>query len=295
MSKNDTFENIKNVPKENNFSFSNSTTYGLGGGAKYAYFPENITQTVAVYDFVKHENIKHVILGKGSNILASDNFFDGAVIGTKNLKGVYPTGKDSIFCFAGTSVSYVLKYCVQNGLGGIEYLAGIPASLGGLVYMNGGAGGKFIADNVVSVEFLDSKIRNLSNKYCHFAHKYSIMRDINGIILGTELKLIPQSREKTVENIAMFLENRRCQPKGKSCGCVFKNPENVSAGKLIDDVGLKGLTCGGATVSECHANFIINNGATSADVYALIREVKSRVFERTGILLEEEVVYIGDF
>ena len=295
MSLNDSLNNIENVPQENNFSFSCSTTYGLGGNAKYAFFPENISQAQEVYNYIKQEKIGHVILGKGSNILASDKFFDGAVIGTKNLKGVYLTEKNSVFCFAGTSVSALLKFCLQNGLGGIEYLAGIPASLGGLVYMNGGACGKYICDNIVSVKHFDGKMRDLSNKNCNFGHKYSIMRDINGIILGAELNLVPQTREKTSEIISQVLKKRKGLPKGKSCGCVFKNPQNFSAGKIIDEVGLKGLSCGGATVSKIHANFIINNGATSAEVYSLIREVKRRVFERTGITLEEEVVYIGDF
>lgn len=121
------------------------------------------------------------------------------------------------------------------------------------------------------------------------------MRDINSLILGVELKVCPQNSEKVRENISRFLGYRKFHPKGASCGCVFKNIGNLSAGKLIDDCGLKGLTCGGAYVSEKHANFLINNGGCAADVYELIKTVKKRVFERTGVKLEEEVVYIGDF
>lgn len=295
MSKSGSTKIIDNVPKEYDFSFVKNTTYGCGGIAKIAYFPKSIRQAVAVYNYLVHNEIKYIILGNGSNILASDKFFDGAVISTKLLTGVYRTGANTIFCRAGTKVSSLLKYCAVNGFGGLEYLAGIPASLGGLVFMNGEAGGKCVGENVAKVKLFDGKIRNLQNNYCHFGHKYSIMRDINSVILGVELKFVQKSSEAVKESIAQYLENRSCQPKGKSCGCVFKNVGTESAGKIIDEAGLKGLTIGCAKVSDAHANFIINSGARSSDVYALINEVKRRVYEQKGILLEEEVVYIGDF
>ncbi|MDE6105420.1 MAG: UDP-N-acetylmuramate dehydrogenase, partial [Clostridia bacterium] len=124
---------------------------------------------------------------------------------------------------------------------------------------------------------------------------YSTMRDINCVILGAELKFTLQSATEIKEKINEYLERRRFHPKGRSCGCVFKNVNGISAGKLIDEAGLKGLSIGGATVSREHANFIINRGGKAEDVYLLIKEVKRRVFERTGIRLEDEVVYIGEF
>ena len=295
MVKNDTIKIVETTQKSNDFCFANNTTYGSGGIAKYAYFPETVNQTVAVFDYLNCENIRFIILGNGSNILASDKFYDGAVLCTKNLKGVRRTGRDTVFCYSGTMISSLLKYCSDNGLSGLEYLAGIPATIGGIVFMNGGAGGSTICDNVDSVSLYDGKMQKISNKSCNFGHKYSIMRDINSVILGAELKLTPKSDKIVRENITYFLEKRSLQPKGKSCGCVFKNAGNVSAGKIIDEAGLKGLTIGTAKVSEEHANFIINTGKSSADVYALIKEVKKRVFEISGIILEEEVVYIGDF
>ena len=121
------------------------------------------------------------------------------------------------------------------------------------------------------------------------------MRDINGVILSVELSVAPQSAEIWKEKIKEYLKSRAFHPKGKSCGCVFKNPAGLSAGKIIEDAGLKGLRYGRAKVSEKHANFIMNEGDSSADVYKLIEEVKRRVFDFSGIALEEEVVYIGDF
>ena len=286
---------LDDIPKIENFKFSTNTTYGLGGGALAAYIPENIRQATAIYDYIKDNSTKLVVLGNGSNILASDKYFDGAVIVTKRLNEIFLTGESAVFCRAGVKVSTLLKFCLERGLTGVEFLAGIPATIGGIVCMNGGAGGKYIDSSVLNVEIYDGKIRNLTNKQCHFSHKYSIMRDINGLILGIWLNLTPENPVKVRENINYYIDKRKSLPKGKSCGCVFKNPEGASAGKLIDEVGLKGLRIGGAEVSLKHANFILNNGANSADIYRLIKLVKNKVLEKTGILLEEEVVYIGDF
>lgn len=294
MIKNNRVNIVKSIRKQSDFSFSKNTTYGCGGNARIAYYPESIRQATSLFDYLKDSATPFIVLGNGSNVLASDSGYDGAVISTKNLKGVYITGK-TIYCRAGTKVSQLMKFCIENGAGGLEYLAGIPATLGGLALMNGGADSKYICSNIVSVKFYDGKMRKILNKNCNFGNKYSIMRDINGVILGTTLQVEPEKREKVRENIAEFLEKRSLQPKGKSCGCVFKNAGALGAGKIIDEAGLKGLSVGNAKVSSEHANFIINHGENSADVYALVKEVKRRVFERTGIVLEEEVVYIGDF
>ncbi len=277
------------------FVFAEHTTYKCGGAAKLAFMPETVNGAVAVYDYLASEKIPFVVLGNGSNVLASDSGFDGAVICTKRLAGVYRTAADKIFCRAGTMVGALLKYCADNCFGGLEYLAGIPATCGGLAYMNGGAAGKYVSDDVVMVKLYDGKIRNFSNKTCNFGYKYSTMQDINGLILGVEFKICPKPREEIKRNIAEVIASRSRLPKGASCGCVFKNTPDYSAGKVIDGAGLKGLSVGKAEVSRDHANFIINAGSSSGDVRALIEEVKQKVARRTGIKLEEEVVYIGDF
>lgn len=286
---------ISDVPFEVNFSFAKNTAYGCGGCARIAYFPTDINQAIFVYDYLVNENIRLVTLGNGSDVLAADGGFEGAVICTKTLKGISPVSYNSLFCLAGTTVSELLKYCVLNGCGGLEYLAGIPASVGGLVYMNGGAFGKHIGGNTESVKFYDGNLHDFSNKKCNFGHKYSTMRDKNGIILGARLVFKPKDGEKVKKDIDEILAARGNQPRGKSCGCVFKNHGKISAGKIIDEAGLKGLSNAGARVSEEHANFIINSGNSSAEVYKLIKEVQRRVYASFGIYLEEEVVYIGDF
>lgn len=286
---------LDGVPSERDFSFKKHTTYGSGGTADIAYYPKSINQARAVYDYFTLNGIPFKVLGNGSDILASDAGFNGAVIVTKNLKKIYRTGRNSIVCQSGVTVGALLAYCQNNCLGGLEYLAGIPATVGGLAFMNGGAGGVYICKDIRKVTLYDGKMRNLSNKQCNFGYKYSTMRGINGVILSVELSVAPQSAEISEEKIKEYLKRRAFHPKGKSCGCVFKNPAGLSAGKIIEDAGLKGLRYGRAKVSEKHANFIMNEGDSSADVYKLIEEVKRRVFDFSGIALEEEVVYIGDF
>ncbi len=285
----------ESVRTEYGFSFAKNTAYGCGGNAKVAYFPAGARQLAAVYDFLLFNEIKFVTLGNGTNVLASDRDFDGAVISTIDLKGIYRTGANTLFCRAGTKVAALLKYCAGNGFGGLEYLAGIPATCGGLVLMNGGAGGKYVGENTVGVKIYDGKFRRLSNKSCRFGQKYSVMRDKDCVIFGAELSFTPDSPENIRAKIAERLAARAGQPSGRNCGCVFKNAGGTSAGRIIDEAGLKGLSVGGAFVSEKHANFIINTGTSSSDVFALIKEVKRAVSEKTGIVLEEEVVYIGDF
>lgn len=282
------------IDRQIDFNFSKNTSYGLGGLCKVAYFPKTEEEAIKVFEMLKQCGSKFIVLGCGSNILASDKFYDGAVISTSRLKGISRT-KQGIACLSGTTVAEILNYCRANGLSGLEFLAGIPASVGGLAYMNAGAGGRYISDVLESCAVYNGKLRNLTNKLCNFGYKYSTMRDINGIILSCSFKLEQVEPQQVSLNINKYIQARLSQPKGKSCGCVFKNPEGLSAGKLIDYCGLKGFAYGGARVSREHANFIINEGAMASDVYKLIKFVKKTVLEITGIALEEEVVYIGDF
>ncbi len=285
---------LENIEKTTDFTFSEHTTYCLGGSAECAYFPKTESELFTVYDSLEKGGKPFVILGNGSNVLASDSGFRGAVICTKKLTSITRSG-GGVYALAGVNVSTLLKYCMQHSLGGVEYLAGIPATVGGLALMNGGAHSHTFSENIISVSFYDGNLRVLSAKNCNFGNKYSTMRDIKGVISGVLLNLHPQEAAVTRKKIKAVLRARSRQPKGKSCGCVFKNSDGFCAGKLIDGAGLKGVKIGGAEVSGKHANFILNNGASSSDIRRLIDFVKDEVYKKYDVRLEEEVVYIGDF
>lgn len=279
---------------KNDFLFSLNTTYGLGGRATVAYYPKNLVEARRVVDELNSKGQKFTVIGSGSNILASDKGFNGAVISTKKLSGIINRG-NRLTCLAGTKISTLLAYCKKRNFGGLEYLNGIPASIGGAAYMNAGVGADCIGNDILSVAAYDGKTRILSHKSCNFAYRQSTMRDINALILSVTVKIRPASSEEIEKRTEYFKSRRVHIPKGKSCGCVFKNPQGISAGLLIDSANLKGLSVGGAFVSPDHANFIINNGGTASDVRTLIETVRTKVFEKFGILLREEVVYIGEF
>lgn len=287
-------KNICKIERDKNFSFSKYTTFGVGGGCKNFYLPKTFTETKFIFDFLRDKG-KVFVLGNGSNVLASDKEFSGGVICTKALSGIFRVDEKTIFCKSGTSVSKLLFYCKNQGLSGLEYLAGIPATVGGLTLMNGGAGGKFLAENVKNVVIYDKKQCTMSDIECNFSYKYSTMRDIICVILGTYLDIFPSDPQSVTNSIDFYLQKRKNQPKGRSCGCVFKNVQGISAGKIIEDCGLKGARCGNAHISEKHANFIINEGNSAQDIYRLIIFIKDTVLSRFNIKLEEEVVYLGDF
>lgn len=286
------------IPKVENFSFAANTTYGCGGCARRAYFPRTEEEACRLFSALSECGEKFVVLGNGSNVLAQDGLYDGAVVSTKNLKKISFVSRSQalLYCGSGVTVAELLNFCTANGLGGAEFTAGIPATLGGLVYMNGGAGGGWIGDIVNSVRIFDGKLRVLSQEECNFSYKHSTMRDINSIILGVNLQLTHSNAATIQKNIKDRLLARSAVPSGKSCGCVFKNYFGVSAGSIIESAGLKGKRIGNAVVSEKHCNFILNcGGKKSSDIYALINFVKDEVYKKFGVTLEEEVCYIGDF
>jgi UDP-N-acetylmuramate dehydrogenase len=276
------------------YNFSQHTTFKTGGYVKVAYKPKTLNGAIEAFKEIKNQNLMYEIIGNGSNVLAQDSFYNGAVIDTTSLKGIIRVNDNTLFCFAGEMCSGILNYCESKCIGGLEFLYGIPATIGGVVCMNGGAGNIFISSCVKGVLIYDGALRLLSNKDCDFAYKNSTMRDIKCLILGVYLNVLPNCTN-VADTINYFKCLRKCQPKGKSCGCIFKNVDGVSAGMIIDRCNLKGARFGKAHISMQHANFIINNGNNSADIKRLIDFVKEQVFNTCGITLQEEVVYFGHF
>ncbi len=276
---------------ESDFPFARHTTIGTGGTAALALSPASSEETVALVKTLKGQKIPYCHLGVGANVLPADGYFEGAVIRTDRLRTLEAEGTE-IFCGAGVTAGSLLSFAKKRGIGGLEFLAGIPASLGGAAVMNAGVKGKHLSDVVLSVLAVEGdRIYEFPAKDCGFSEKTSIFQS-GMTVVGVRLKGHPVLPSEIEERENVYRAKRAHLPKGRSMGCVFVNPEGHFAGKLIEECGCKGLSVGKAFVSTEHANFIINGGATSREIAALIRLVKTTVFERTGILLREEIRYI---
>lgn len=274
------------------FPISQKTTYKTGGNADGALFPDTVNKATAVVKRLKEEGVPFVFLGSGSNVLISDEGFRGAVVCSERLKGITVSGK-MLTSLAGEPLSSVIKTALYSSLGGLEFLSGIPASVGGAVSMNAGCYGKNAGDYV---SYVVTTKGVLPKKDCGFDYRESVFSGGDDMILSVCFNLENVEFEQSEAAIEKFLKLRaKKTPKGRSCGSVFKN-DGYFAGKLIEQSGMKGVSSGGATVSEKHANFIIaDKTAKSSDVYGLIRKIKDAVKQKTGVELKEELKFIGEF
>ena len=263
------------------------------GKAANIIFPESTEEFVTAL----RENPGAAVLGNLSNTLVLDGGIDGTVIITTKLNSVSVNG-NTVTAAAGASLTSVAVAARDASLAGCEFLYGIPGTVGGGVFMNAGAYGGEIADIIENAVVFtpDGKVTTLSKDDLDLGYRTSKLQSTRYILLSAAFSL--QSGNKEVISSAMDdLMNRRMttQPLDKpSCGSTFKRPAGNFAGKLISDCGLKGMSVGGAQVSEKHAGFIVNSGgATSRDILDLVQLVKKTVFEKTGVLLEEEIRIIG--
>lgn len=277
---------------EENYDFSKNSTIGVGGSSPLAVFPNGLSKAVELLDFLRKENLPFYPLGNLSNILPTDGVSKRLVFSTKKLNAV--SHEKGLFVEAGVTSGALLSFCKQRALTGAEFLFGIPCTLGGALYMNAGVAGRYISEIVESVTaYIDGKVETLSVEDCNYAYKQSVFMQTDGVILGARLRLKVATGEEVARKIAYYAERRLHLPKGKSMGCVFKNPPDISAGKLVEGAGLKGMRLGGAVVSKEHANFIINDKkATARDIKSLILLIKNAVFAQYKIRLEEEIRYL---
>lgn len=278
------------------YPLARHTTIGIGGEADIAFFPKNAEELVRVLRAAEKEGVPCAVLGNGSNILISDAGVRGAVIWTGGACAVQ-RNETALVAECGATVPALLKTALESGLGGLSYLAGIPASVGGAVYMNAGAQGHFIGGSVRRVTvFEGGQLCAYERGDCRFSYKHTAFMERKCTIVAAELAVFPCDRQQERLRIAEVLAARRRLPAGRSMGCVFQNPPGTTAGRLIEEAGLKGICCGDAYVSGRHANFIINGGrASAADVRCLIERIRREVLQRTGVRLEEEIRYIGEF
>lgn len=287
---------LSDIPCDREFYFRNHTTIRIGGKARAAYYPQTEEELCRILGTAEKFGIPAIILGFGSNVLVSDKGFGGVVILTRNLRRVYAEG--NVLCAeCGAATESVLSFAGRRGLGGFSFMAGIPSTVGGAVYMNAGIQGGYIGERVTEVTVYKEGVKKIyTQPQCGFSYKHTRFMEENSVILSACFSLDSSLAETIAAETEKIRKKRASLPKGYSMGCVFKNPLHFSAGKLIEEAGLKGLACGGAYVSEEHANFIINrNDATARDVVWLIQTIKKKVRSETGIELAEEIRYIGEF
>ena len=284
---------------EENVSLKKYTTYNSGGIARMIAYPKNTKSLIKLIKYLKKNNIKHKIIGYGSNLLFSDNLYDGVLIKLSDFNEIEFFGRNKIRASAGASLIKVSLMAAKRGLTGLEFAAGIPGTIGGAVYMNAGAYKSDMGYIVESVKVLtpDYGVINLENKEMDFHYRSSyLQKNKDFICLEVVLKLAKGKRE-LIEEVIEERKQRRMESQPleyPSAGSVFRNPEGNYAGKLIEDSGLKGKKKGGAMVSNKHANFIVNyKNATSSDIKYLIDLCHDTVLEKYNIDLKIEQEFVN--
>ncbi len=274
------------IIKENQ-PLSPLTTLGTGGTAEFFAQPDSVSQLQEVIRAAK--SIPVYVIGGGSNLLVPDGLIPGLTISTRKLDAVSWRGTLSAEIGAGLSLPGLVKTLRGRNIGGLEFSAGIPGTLGGGISGNAGAGGKGICDYVDTLNAVDSSGDLVAYGRGDFDYSYRRCSVSGVIIVSAVMSWNGESWNESAYDD--FLARRKSQPvKFRSAGCTFKNPEGYSAGKLLDECGCKGLRVGGAVVSDIHANFILNAGnASSRDVTELSELCAKRVYESTGVKLEPEI------
>ena len=264
------------------------TTFRIGGPADYFIMPSNEKELAETIRVCREFSIPIYIVGNGSNLLVGDKGFRGAIIQLYKSMGTFQVEGNQITAQAGCSLAQIANAALDAALTGFEFAAGIPGTLGGAVVMNAGAYGGEMKDVLTSVRVMteEGEIMELPAEKLGLGYRTSIIPEKRYIVLGAVISLTEGKKEEIKAQMDDLRQKR-----------VSKQPlEYPSAGKLIQDSGLKGFTVGGAQVSEKHSGFVINKGnATAADVMELIRQVTAKVKEDTGVTMEPEVKQIGEF
>lgn len=277
------------------------TTFRAGGRIAALCFVEKRTTLREIMACLVDEGIPYLVIGKGSNLLVRDGGFPGAGLILKgDLATVERRQRETQGIFAGGGLSLVdlVNYCQHDGMGGLEFLAGIPGTVGGAVAMNAGAWGKEIADEVRCVEVMTHRAESVTRVRSELSFSYRrLALEAGTVVVGVEFAVKSEAPETIADRVVSYLKERKArQPlEYPSAGSIFKNPPNDHAGRLIEMVGLKGRRAGGAMISEKHANFIVNTGGAKAeDILGLMELARRKVMEKTGIALESEIRVVGE-
>lgn len=295
------FLKISNIDFEENADGKRLCSFHVGGRVRVVARPKSADELEKLYAYLTENNIKNILLGRGSNVVISDNGYDGVVISLSALSSVDidVTDENKIVAGAGASMLKMANFACENGLCGLEFAHGIPGSVGGGVYMNAGAYGGEICQVLKSCLIFDKQSGSFfiaDADECEFSYRHSIFMDNKDLIVlfatfGLKEGNPTEIRAKMDELKASRLSKQPLEY--PSAGSTFKRPEGYFAGKLIEDCGLKGFAIGGAQVSEKHAGFVINRGgATADDIKNLIKHIQKTVKEKFNVSLECEVEFV---
>ena len=308
---------LENVP------MSEHTSFKVGGPARYFVKAESVDDIKEAIQFTKERALPSFILGKGTNLLVSDNGFNGVIIQLgKFFSDIENLGNGKIRAKGATPLARLARYTINEGLAGIHKLAGIPGSLGGAIYMNAGAYGQDVSQTCIEVETIDTagNIRTRATAECAFNYRHSIFQELatsaasaesaETILAATFQLTQASSLDKTAKDLENEMQEcmtkrRNSQPLSMpNAGSTFKRldagaaatPTQIAPGYYIEQAGLKGYRIGGAEVSQVHANFIVNaGGATATDIKQLSEYVQKVVAEKFNIQLKREIILLGDF
>ena len=281
---------IQNIEFKENVSAQELTTMKAEANVGLVFYPKNEKELVFIYNYLAINNIKFIVIGNGSNVIFTEKASEITVITTKKIKNKITRRDNVVTINCSTSLAASYRYALKNSLSGFEKLAGIPGNLGGAVFMNASAFSSSIFDYLISVKVLkNGKIQNIKKEKLTLSYRDS---GLKGCLVLSAKFMLPRKDMCEIERQFYKYQYLRAakQPKGLSSGSIFKNPPLISAGKLIEECGLKGFQIGGGKISEKHANFIVNqDNATAEDILKLISLIKSKVYEKYKIRLVEEV------
>jgi UDP-N-acetylmuramate dehydrogenase len=278
--------------------------FQIGGPADFFFRATTEEELIASVNFACQQRLRYRVIGGGYNIFFDDRGYRGLII-KNEMSSIQLLDDTQVEVLSGTSLEELIQFCLDHALAGIEFLAGIPGTVGGAIYGNAGAFGQEIGAWVQGVRLLrtSGEIEDVDREHLRFHYRWSSLKKSKDIILRVKLKLKPGERNTISQKIDDILRQRRSKlpPPSLPCGgSFFKNPvlpngRKVPVAFLLEEVGAKGLRVGGAVVSQAHANFIYNlGGARARDILALASRLKERVRRRFGIELEEEVIFLPE-
>jgi UDP-N-acetylmuramate dehydrogenase len=279
---------------EYNKDFKDLTTIGIKGSIKWLYYPNKLDSLSLAFKYIISNNIKYFIIGNGSNTLPVNSYFDGVVISLIKMEKELNIFEDYIEVSSNYNTIGLAYDLAKLQLGDLSFLGGIPGQIGGAIYNNSGSYGDNIANNMISVKYLDTlgNIQEIKNSMCAFSYRHSIFHHIDGIIISAKFhikniktdELLEERKKKRIET----------QPMGeKSMGSIFKNNPLIESYKVIDMLNMRGFNINDAYVSLKHSNFIINKGNSSGrDILNLIELIQKRALLEFGINLQYEITLV---